>query len=154
MSGCCSLAVVADIKGHQRPGNEAEDESPGTPLQADPDGVAEQNDHHRDGDQREDHPVRAEASHRFTAPSMGVHNSGASGATVPSFSRETLRWLPSMLGVRATQRCSRLWADTNEQAENSTSGPRHVAGPTRTAVGAELLGDGRPALVARHATFG
>ena len=72
----CLLAVVADINGHPRPGYETEEESPSTPFQPDSDGVAEQDDHHRYGDNAEDHGMGAEAFHRSAPPSMGVHKSG------------------------------------------------------------------------------
>jgi hypothetical protein len=67
---------MADIKRHQHPSDEAEDKSAGTPLQPDPDRVAEQDHHHGDDDQGQDHGMGSEAFHRSAPPSMGVHNSG------------------------------------------------------------------------------
>ena len=63
---------MADINAHQRPSEEAENETPCTPFQPDPDGVAEQEDHHGDGDNAQDHGMGAEALHRSMFPSMGI----------------------------------------------------------------------------------
>ena len=83
-SGACSLAVVADIEGHHPPSDEAEDESSGTPLQPNPDGVAEQDDDHGNSDDGHDPDMGAEAFHRSASPAMGVHKSDIGGLTVPS----------------------------------------------------------------------
>jgi hypothetical protein len=58
---------MPDIKGHQRAGDEAQDETSSAPFQSNPDRVYEQDDQHGHGDDGNDEGMGSETFHEVSS---------------------------------------------------------------------------------------